>query len=79
MTKENHHAWQWDPRVSRLRSVVRCAQCGMMNIKDIPAAIQVQREARMKARELSEGRSPEDAKLALVQAGLTAEKVFGVR
>lgn len=76
VTKENHHAWQWDPRVKRLRSVIRCAQCGMMNVKDIPAEIQAHRELRAKARQLSEGRDPHDACEALKQAGLTSEKVF---
>ena len=78
VTKDNHHAWQWDPRVGRLRSVVRCSQCGFLNVKDIPAEIQVHREARAKARQLSEGRDPHDANEALVQAGLTSERVFGV-
>jgi hypothetical protein len=79
VTKDNHHAWQWDPRVNRLRSVIRCSQCGFLNVKDIPTEIVAHREARAKARQLSEGRNPHEAHEALRQAGLTSERVFGVQ
>lgn len=68
--------WIFSQKHKRMMPLLACSGCGMLNVSPLPDDLLKQKQAREKARELVEGKTPEEAAKILKAADLTSEKVI---
>lgn len=79
VTLDRLHKMVFNAATGQMVPVVACNICNQLSVKGISNDLAKHREVRAKAAQIAQGRAPDVAHAALRQAGLTSEKVFGIR
>ncbi len=76
VTHERVHSFVFSKKHGKVMPAIKCAHCGMINVRPMDGTLLARHQARKQADEIIKGKSPADAVSALRDARLTAQHVL---